>query len=60
MMSVAEPCIESWIQSALQSMQLAHLADNLGDNLAAQINQNPNIAADPNILGQLNLDNPED
>ena len=60
MMSVAEPWIESWIQSALQSMQLAHLADNLGDNLAAQINQNPNIAADPNILGQLNLDNPED
>ena len=60
LLSVYEQWVETWTSSVLQSMLVAHNADNLSDQLNAQVNQNPNVANDRNyVLAALNINNPE-
>ena len=58
--SIYESWIQTWITMGLQSLMIAHEADDASDRLIEAVNNNPAIANNGNfILAALNIDNPE-
>ena len=58
--SIYESWVQTWITMGLQSLVIAHEADDASDRLIEAVNRNPEIAQNGNfILAALNIDNPE-